>query len=79
VKDNVIWEAGPGTAEGRTTATEAEKVCDATINCIAFNSKGDYIFGNASSVNFEPYDGLCVYVKDPGKATLQMGHKVTKC
>lgn len=67
LKDNSKWTAGSGTAEGKTTSEEAEKLCNATANCVAWNSEVSYIFGNASAVTYEPYLNLCVYVKEPGE------------
>jgi hypothetical protein len=58
----------PGAAEGAAgNASEAEGVCNTTSNCVAWNSNGSYVLGNASAVSYQPLVGMCVYVKDPGK------------
>ena len=66
VKPGTNWQAGPGTAIGTAaTPQEAEALCSATVNCVAWNSNGSYVFGNASAVTYgEAMPGMCVYVKE---------------
>ena len=68
LKANTNYQSGPGTAEGQIPRfEEAVEACSHTSNCVALNSYGYYIFGNASVVTYQPTSGLCVYVKNEGE------------
>jgi len=61
------WGKLAGAKESQTTPAEAEKICNATPSCLAWNSFGYYIIASSGSLSFSPYTGLCIYVKNPTK------------
>ena len=61
------WGKLDGAKEAKTTPAEAEKICNSTPSCLAWNSFGYYIIASSGSLSFSPYTGLCIYVKNPTK------------